>query len=194
MSNVLSRIEKLLKKNAEGWPLSSIDAIVSAKTALLSEQLANKELHLNVLRNKLVDLEEEKFGRSELKKRADDEAVESKKLSVKMGKLAEQLRSANAENMRLKSQLYDADTLKTKSEEKNKEIGTLKRQLGENVVLIEKQTAAIGHLHDNLDASRIEIEKLKSASDKSIQDISIELRKNKQELENTKIREKQVIS
>ena len=82
-----------------------------SKIACLTEQLANKETHLEILRRKIAQLEECRAGRSEIKKEIDEQSMLNKKLVVKAERLSVELTSLKAQNVELKSKILDIEHL-----------------------------------------------------------------------------------
>ena len=75
------------------------------------EQLANKDIHMELYRKKIVDLEGGTFGKSELKQNIDDHILTIKKMKIKIEKLNNKIDILNNENIKLKAQLLDITTL-----------------------------------------------------------------------------------
>lgn len=84
------------------------------KIAALNEEISNKDIHLNLLRKKVVDLEEARFGRSEIKQEIDTYNQTTRHLSLKIERLTEKFNSIKNENTQLKSQLLDLTNIKVK--------------------------------------------------------------------------------
>ena len=119
LKTFLARIEHNFKKEKEAIEKKvSIEKTVvvesESKTALLMEELKSKDVHLELLRKKVVELEELKYGRSELKSDYEELSIENKKLNVKIERLSEQLNKFKCENIHLKSQILDINTLRVK--------------------------------------------------------------------------------
>lgn len=76
------------------------------------DQLESKGLHVQLLRKKVSDLEEEKRSRSALAVQRDDAHVEAKRLQKKLERLQVELRATRQSNSELKAQLIHANELK----------------------------------------------------------------------------------
>lgn len=76
------------------------------------DQLESKGLHVQLLRKKVSDLEEEKRSRSALAVQRDDAHVEAKRLQKKLERLQVELRATRQSNTELKAQLIHANELK----------------------------------------------------------------------------------
>lgn len=105
LNTVASEYAKLEKEKAE------LTAHHGKEIDALKEQLNNKEIHIDLLRKKMVDLEEGKFGKSELKIDSESQLFSIKKLKVKIEKLNMKIDDLRAENVQLKSQLLDVNSL-----------------------------------------------------------------------------------
>ena len=77
------------------------------KYIVLKEQMANKEVHMELLRKKLTDLEEMRLSRSEIKVETDEHVHLNKTLEYKVTKLSEQVKCLKAQNTELKASILD---------------------------------------------------------------------------------------
>ena len=75
----------------------------------LTEQLSNKDTHLDILRRKIAQLEECKAGRSEIKKEIDEQSSLNKKLAIKAERLSAELTSLKNQNIELKAKILDIE-------------------------------------------------------------------------------------
>ncbi len=105
LSSIASDYTKLEKEKVD------LIAAHTKELSSLKEQLNNKEIHIDLMRKKMVDLEEGKFGKSELKIDSESQLFNIKKLKVKIEKLNSRIDVLNAENVQLKSQLLDVSSL-----------------------------------------------------------------------------------
>jgi len=110
---ILTRAEQLMKVEN--------DSIVDQKTSMyslqrkvkqLKEQLENKDLHLDLLRKKVLALEEGKSSKTDLEREIDDHVVLSRKMKLKVESLTQQVNELRHENTQLKAQSTDVHTLK----------------------------------------------------------------------------------
>lgn len=76
------------------------------------DQLESKNLHIQLLRKKLSELEEEKRSRSALTLERDNAHLEAKKLQKKLERLQSELRANKQSNTELKAQLSHSNELK----------------------------------------------------------------------------------
>ncbi|NXU61160.1 CC170 protein, partial [Horornis vulcanius] len=113
MDMILARVEQLVK--LEG------DAVVENKTVAYSlrrklkaqkEKLERKELHMNLLRQKITQLEEEKQVRAALTVERDEANLAVRKLHKMIERLQKQLDLARETNTDLKAKLSETSELK----------------------------------------------------------------------------------
>lgn len=110
---ILSRAEQLMKVEN--------DSIIDQKGSLynlqrkiqqLKEQLENKDLHLDLLRKKVLSLEEGRTVKTDLEREIDDHVILSRKMKAKVETLTQQVNDLQKENIQLKAQITDCHTLK----------------------------------------------------------------------------------
>uniref|UniRef100_A0A8C9NAL6 Coiled-coil domain containing 170 n=1 Tax=Serinus canaria TaxID=9135 RepID=A0A8C9NAL6_SERCA len=128
MDVILARVEQLVK--LEG------DAVVENKTVAYSlrrklkaqkEKLESKELHMNLLRQKITQLEEEKQVRAALAVERDEANLAVRKLHKMIERLQKQLDLARETNTDLKAKLSETSELKIKTLEQNRTIEELSK-------------------------------------------------------------------
>ncbi len=110
---ILTRAEQLMKLEN--------DSIIDQKTSIyslqrkikqLKEQLENKDLHMDLLKKKLIALEEGRSAKTDLEREIDDHVVLSRKMKIKVENLTQQVNELKNENTHLKAQSTDVHTLK----------------------------------------------------------------------------------
>ncbi|NWX37015.1 CC170 protein, partial [Notiomystis cincta] len=125
---ILARVEQLVK--LEG------DAVVENKNVAYSlrrklkaqkEKLESKELHMNLLRQKITQLEEEKQVRAALAVERDEANLAVRKLHKMIERLQKQLDLARETNTDLKAKLSETSELKIKTLEQNRTIEELSK-------------------------------------------------------------------
>ncbi|NXD67096.1 CC170 protein, partial [Eolophus roseicapillus] len=128
---ILARVEQLVK--LEG------DAVIENKTMAYSlrrklktqkEKLESKELHMNILRQKITQLEEEKQVRTALAVERDEANLTVRKLHKMIEKLQKQLDLARETNTDLKAKLSETNELKIKTLEQSRTIEELNKSQG----------------------------------------------------------------
>ncbi|XP_020343211.1 coiled-coil domain-containing protein 170 isoform X2 [Oncorhynchus kisutch] len=111
---ILSRAEQLVK--LEGTALVESKTLAhnqQRKLKIQKERLESKELHMELLRRKVSELEEEKRSRSALAMQRDDANVTARKMQ-KVERLQEELGSTKVSITELKAQLSHTNELKLK--------------------------------------------------------------------------------
>ncbi|NXI55331.1 CC170 protein, partial [Chloroceryle aenea] len=128
---ILARVEQLVK--LEG------DAVIENKNMAYSlrrklktqkEKLESKELHMNLLRQKITHLEEEKQVRTALAVERDEANLAVRKLHKMIERLQKQLHLAREMNTDLKAKLSETNELKIKTLEQNRTIEELNKSQG----------------------------------------------------------------
>ncbi|NWQ75247.1 CC170 protein, partial [Columbina picui] len=128
---ILARVEQLVK--LEG------DAVIENKTMAYSlrrklktqkEKLESKELHVNLLRQKITQLEEEKQVRTALAVERDEANLTVRKLHKMIERLQKQLDLAKETNTDLKAKLSETNELKIKTLEQSRTIEELSKSQG----------------------------------------------------------------
>ncbi len=184
--------EKKIELNSKDQILIKSSSRSESKIRSLEEQLASKEINLELLRKKLVELEEVKYGRSEIKKTADELVLKIKQQSVKIDNLNQQVAQLKADNILLKSNSLDVDALKLKNTQLEEEIKKLKSTIDQLESLNDKNLVRIGDLREEIDTTNKDYSNNKTSSDQVITQLSKELRVYKQDLEKTLQRERKV--
>ncbi|XP_043075056.1 coiled-coil domain-containing protein 170-like [Puntigrus tetrazona] len=110
---ILTRAEQLSRQEGTAL-LENKTQIYSLQRKLKEhkEHSASKELHLELLRKKMVQLEEEKRSRSALAVEKDDAALSCKKLQKRVDRLQAELSTLRFSNTELKAQLSHTNELK----------------------------------------------------------------------------------
>ncbi|XP_030644525.1 coiled-coil domain-containing protein 170 [Chanos chanos] len=137
---ILKRAEQLIKQ--EGTALVESKILVHSlqrKVKVQKERLESKELHTELLRRKVTQLEEEKRSRSSLALERDDATVASKKLQKKVERLQAELATIRFSNTELKAQLAHTNELKIKVMEQNQTI----EEQSKNLDKIKKNRAKV---------------------------------------------------
>ncbi|XP_076013549.1 coiled-coil domain-containing protein 170 [Genypterus blacodes] len=144
---ILSRAEQLIKQ--EGASLvenKTLTYSLQRKLKLHKDQLQSKELHIQLLRKKMLELEEEKRGRSALAVERDDARLEARRLQKKLERLQCELKANKTSNMELKAQLCHTNELKLKVMEQNKTMQEQRKKLDdlmEGKTKVEKKLSTV---------------------------------------------------
>nr|UNG30106.1 coiled-coil domain containing-protein 170 [Anolis sagrei] len=125
---VLARVEQLIKLEGDTLIENKIIAWnLQRKLKTQKEQLYNKDLQLKLLRQKIVQLEEEKQVRTALAVERDEANLTVRKLQKKLERLQNELALARETNTELKVKLADTNELKIKTLEQDKTIEDLSK-------------------------------------------------------------------
>jgi hypothetical protein len=197
-ANVLNRVKELVSQAEDAVRVKNKLVSVDYEQRLrsLEGELSNKENHLNVLRGKIVDLEEGNFGRvygkSELKAEFNEMLMLTKKQKIKIDKISGEYNALKEENTLLKAEAMDNINLSEVGARKDAEIGELKQRclvLGEQS---DKQLVRISELQEANEALGLELREQVRSSDEAVVRLSRSLRNVKQEMIRSEAREKQV--
>ncbi|CAI9623673.1 unnamed protein product, partial [Staurois parvus] len=130
MDVILARADQLVKLES--------DALVENKTLAhglqrklkaQKEKFESKELHMELLRKKITQLEEEKQVRTALAVERDEANLTVRTLQKKVERLQKELGAAQQSVTELKSRLADTNELKIKTLEQHKTIGKLNKSM-----------------------------------------------------------------
>ncbi|NWH57018.1 CC170 protein, partial [Geococcyx californianus] len=151
MDAILARVEQLVKM--EG------DAVMENKTMAYSlrrklktqkEKLESKELHVNLLRQKITQLEEEKQVWTTLAVERDETNLAVRKLHKMTERLQKQLDLARETNTDLKAKLSETNELKVKTLEQNRTIEELNKSQGKLERMKEKAEKQLNSVKSEL--------------------------------------------
>ncbi|GLD47811.1 coiled-coil domain-containing protein 170-like protein [Lates japonicus] len=144
---ILSRAEQLVKQ--EGTALvesKSLTYSLQRKLKSQKDQVESKGLHIQLLRKKVSELEEEKRCRSALAMQRDDAHLEARRLQKKLERLQGELRATKLSNTELKAQLSHTNELKLKVMEQSQTMQEQKKkldQLVEGKAKVEKKLSSV---------------------------------------------------
>ncbi|XP_072221711.1 coiled-coil domain-containing protein 170 [Leuresthes tenuis] len=131
---ILSRAEQLIKQEAAALMESkSLTYSLQRKVKSQKDQLESKGLHIQLLRSKVSQLEEEKRSQSALAVERNDTHVEAKRLQKKLERLQGELRATKLSNTELKAQLSHTNELKFKVMEQSQTMQEQKQKLDQLV-------------------------------------------------------------
>ncbi|XP_054252496.1 damage-control phosphatase ARMT1 isoform X1 [Indicator indicator] len=148
---ILARVEQLVK--LEG------DAVIENKTMAYSlrrklktqkEKLESKELHMNLLRQKITQLEEEKQVRTALAVERDEANLAVRKLHKTIERIQKQLDLARETNTDLKAKLSETSELKIKTLEQSRTIEELSKSQGKLERMKEKAEKQLASVKSEL--------------------------------------------
>ncbi|XP_036449854.1 coiled-coil domain-containing protein 170 [Colossoma macropomum] len=144
---ILTRAEQLTRQ--EGTALVETKTLtysLQKKVKEQKERLESKELHMELLRRKVAQLDEEKRSRSALSVERDDATLANKKLQKKVERLQAELSVVRFSNTELKAQLADTNELKIRVMEQKQAIQEQIKSLGKlekNKAKVEKRLTTV---------------------------------------------------
>lgn len=110
---ILKRAEHLMKLESDcGFEQHASAQNLHRKIKQLKEQIENKDIHLELLRKKVVALEEGRAAKTDLEREIDDHVLLSRKMKLKVESLTQQVNELKHENTQLKAHMTDVHTLK----------------------------------------------------------------------------------
>ncbi|CAF3907511.1 unnamed protein product [Adineta steineri] len=191
---LLTRAEQLMKLER--------DSIVDQKTSIynlqrkmkqMKEQMENKDLHLDLLRKKVIALEEGRAAKTDLEREIDDHVMLSRKMKVKVDHLTQHVHDLKHENIQLKAQITDIQTLKNRINEQEKEIRRLLDDVNKLQNSRDKQAVKISTLQDKIHSVDDEANRTLLTSDNAVRNLSNEVRFLKSSLEQITEREHRLL-
>ncbi|KFU91370.1 Coiled-coil domain-containing protein 170, partial [Chaetura pelagica] len=190
---ILARVEQLVK--LEG------DAVIENKTMAYSlrrklktqkEKLESKELHMNLLRQKITQLEEEKKIRTALMSERDEANLTVRKLHKMMERLQKQLDLARETNTDLKAKLSETNELKIKTLEQSRTIEELSKSQGILEGMKEKAEKQLTSVKSELLLKEREATEEKEKNKKMLEAVTSEMKVLKTTLAELEKRERQL--
>ncbi|XP_051471761.1 coiled-coil domain-containing protein 170-like isoform X1 [Apus apus] len=190
---ILARVEQLVK--LEG------DAVIENKTMAYSlrrklktqkEKLESKELHMNLLRQKITQLEEEKQVRTALMSERDEANLTVRKLHKMMERLQKQLDLARETNTDLKAKLSETNELKIKTLEQSRTIEELSKSQGRLEGMKEKAEKQLTSVKSELLLKERKATEEKEKNKKMLESVTSEMKVLKTTLAELEKRERQL--
>ncbi|XP_074165640.1 coiled-coil domain-containing protein 170 [Sminthopsis crassicaudata] len=191
---VLARAEQLVRLES--------NAVIENKTMAHSlqrklkaqkERLESRELHMNLLRQKIIQLEEERQVRTALAVEKDEANLTIRKLQKMVERLQKDLRVSRQSNTELKAKLSDTNELKIKTLEQTKTIENLNKSRGKLEKMKEKVEKQLISVKSELDITEHEAKEDKERARNMLDVVTSEMKTLKSTLEETTKREKQLV-
>ncbi|CAF1686323.1 unnamed protein product [Rotaria magnacalcarata] len=191
---ILARAEQLMKvENDSIADQKSSMYNLQRKIKQLKEQMENKDLHLDLLKKKVIALEEGRTAKTDLEREIDDHVILSRKMKVKVEALTQQVNDLKNENTQLKAQSTDVHTLKGRLAEREKEIRRLLEDINKLEGTRDRQAVKISTLQDKIHSVDDDANRTLLSSDNAVRVLSNELRFLKSSLEQVTEREQRLI-
>ncbi|KAG8123717.1 hypothetical protein E2320_019397 [Naja naja] len=162
------------------------------KVKTQKEQLENKELHVKLLRQKIVQLEEEKQVRTALAVERDEANLTLRKLQKKTDRLQNELSLARETNTDLKVKLADTNELKIKALEQDKTIEELSKSQEKLEKMKTKAEKQLTSVQSELHVREREAKENKEKAKHLLESVTTEATALKSTLEEVMKREKQL--
>ncbi|CAF3494707.1 unnamed protein product [Rotaria sordida] len=191
---ILTRAEQLMKlENDSIIDQKSSNYSLQRKIKQLKEQIENKDLHLDLLRKKVISLEEGRLVKTDLEHEIDDHVILSRKMKTKVETLTQQVNDLKNENTQLKAQITDVHTLKGRLAEREKEVRRLLEDINKLENTRDRQAVKISTLQDRIHAVDDDANQNLLSSDNTVRALSNELRFLKGSLEQVTEREQRLL-
>uniref|UniRef100_A0A1I8G8S9 Coiled-coil domain-containing protein 170 n=1 Tax=Macrostomum lignano TaxID=282301 RepID=A0A1I8G8S9_9PLAT len=163
------------------------------KVKALKEQLESRDLHMDLLRKKIGQLEERAAGRVEVERERDNENGRVRRLQKQLEKSQAQLEQARAEIVSLKAQLLECSNLKLAALEQDRELAALENTMEKLEQVRQKQAKKISLLKSEVETRQRELGDKSTAAEGALSNLSSELRTTKSALEEARRREHQLL-
>ncbi|XP_048457189.1 coiled-coil domain-containing protein 170 [Rhincodon typus] len=191
---ILARADQLVKMENE--------AIIENKTVLYNlkrklkaqkDELVSKELHMDLLRRKIAQLDAEKQTQTALAVERDEANLTVRKLKKKVERLEKQLVAAHTSSLDLKAKLSDTQELKIKTLEQSKTIDELNKSMKKLEKLKETAVEKLNTTKSELDLTELEAKEEKERARNILEAVGSELKTLKQTLQEVARRERQLL-
>uniref|UniRef100_F6ZMM4 Coiled-coil domain containing 170 n=1 Tax=Ornithorhynchus anatinus TaxID=9258 RepID=F6ZMM4_ORNAN len=190
----LARAEQLVRLESSAVIESKTMAhSLQRKLKTQKEKLESRELHMNLLRQKLVQMEEEKQGRTALAAEKDEAHLTARKLQKKVERLQKELGMARESVTELKAKLSDANELKIKTLEQTKAIEDLNKSRDRLEKMKEKAEKKLTSVKSELDFITHEAKEDKERARSTLEVVTSEVKTLKRTMEEMTKRESQDI-
>ncbi|KAM8789303.1 coiled-coil domain-containing protein 170 [Rhynchonycteris naso] len=191
---VLARAEQLVRLESNAVIANKTVAHnLQRKLKTQKERLESRELHVNLLRQKIAQLEAEKQARTALAVERDEASTTAQKLQKKLERLQKELSACRDSNTELKAKLADTSELKIKNLEQIKTIEDLNKSRDRLEKMKEKAEKKLMSVRSELDAVEHEAKEGKERARSMIEGVTSEMKTLKKSLEGAEKREKQLM-
>ncbi|XP_069929506.1 coiled-coil domain-containing protein 170 isoform X3 [Oryctolagus cuniculus] len=191
---VLARTEQLVRLESNAViENKTIAHNLQRKLKTQKERLESKELHMNLLRQKIAQLEEEKQVRTALVVERDEAHLTIRKLEKKVERLQKDLSMCRDSNTELKAKLADTNELKIKTLEQTKALEDLTKSRDQLEKMKEKVEKKLISVKSELDTTEHDAKEDKERARNMIEVVTSEMKTLKKSLEEAEKREKQLV-
>ncbi|XP_076715528.2 coiled-coil domain-containing protein 170 [Callospermophilus lateralis] len=190
---VLARAEQLVRLESSAVVENKTIAYnLQRKLKTQKERLESRELHMNLLRQKIAQLEEEKQVRSALATERDEAQLAIRKLEKKVERMQKELNLCRGSNLELKAKLADTSELKIKTLEQTKTIEDLNKSRDKLEKMKEKAEKQLASVRAELDTAGREAKEDKERARNMLEAVTSEMKTLRRSLEDAEKREKQL--
>ncbi|XP_073075865.1 coiled-coil domain-containing protein 170 isoform X3 [Manis javanica] len=191
---VLARTEQLVRLESNAViENKTIAHNLQRKLKTQKERLESKELHVNLLRQKIAQLGEEKQVCAALAVERDEASLTLRKLQKKVERLQKELSVCQESNTELKAKLADTNELKIKTLEQTKAIEDLNKSRDKLEKMKEKAEKKLLSVKSELNTAEHEAQQDKERARNMIEVVTSEMKTLKKSLEDAEKREKQLV-
>ncbi|XP_004857001.1 coiled-coil domain-containing protein 170 [Heterocephalus glaber] len=191
---VLARTEQLVRLESNAViENKTIAHNLQRKLKTQKERLESKELHMNLLRQKIAQLEEEKQLRTALAVERDEAHLTTRKLEKKVERMQKELSTCRQSNTELKAKLADTSELKIKTLEQTKAIEDLNKSRDKLEKMKEEAEKKLMSVKSELGTAEHEAKEEKERARSLIEVITSEMKTLQKSLEEAEKREKQLV-
>ncbi|XP_042109567.1 coiled-coil domain-containing protein 170 isoform X3 [Ovis aries] len=191
---VLARTEQLVRLESNAIiENKTIAHNLQRKLKTQKERLESKELHMNLLRQKIAHLEQEKQVRSAVMLERDEANATIRKLQKKVERLQKELSVCRELNTELKAKLADTNELKIKTLEQTKAIEDLNKSRDKLEKMKEKAEKKLLSVKSELETTEHEAKENKERARNMLEVVTSEMKTLKKSLEEAEKRERQLV-
>ncbi|XP_078086412.1 coiled-coil domain-containing protein 170 isoform X2 [Mustelus asterias] len=191
---ILARTDQLVKMENEAIiENKTLTYNLKRKLKAQKEKLVSKELHMDLLRRKITQLDVEKQTQTALAVERDEAHLTVRKLQKKVERLERELHKTQTSSMDLKAKLSDTHELKIKTLEQDKTIEELNKSVKKLEKLKETATEKLNSTKSELHFTEFEAKEEKDRARNILEAVGSELKTLKQTLEEVGKREGQLL-
>ncbi|XP_055471975.1 damage-control phosphatase ARMT1 isoform X3 [Psammomys obesus] len=191
---LLARIEQLVRLESSAViENKTIARNLQRKLKTQKERLESKEVHMNLLRQKIAQLQQEKQARSALAVEKDEAHLAVRKLEKKVERMQKELSACREHNTELKAKLADTSDLKIKTLEQTKAIEDLNKSRDELEKMKEQAEKKLMSVKSELDSTEEEAKAYKERARAMIEVAVFELNTMRKSLDEAERREQQLV-
>ncbi|XP_075410334.1 coiled-coil domain-containing protein 170 [Tenrec ecaudatus] len=191
---VLARAEQLVHLESHAVVQNkTIAHNLQRKLKTQRERLESKELHMNLLRQKIAQLQEEKQARTALAVERDEATLTIRKLEKRVDRLQKELSACRESNTELKAKLADTNELKIKTLEQTKAIEDLSKSRDKLEKVKENAERKLLSLKAELDTTEQAAKEHQERAQSMMGVVTSEMKSLKKSLEEAEKREKQLM-